>query len=143
MSQWKTFDVHPENPDSDVFVTDFKTIQVRNWIQAELFSGFAKSKMRWMQIEIPELPLEKEDNADYKIEDCPAWSCLDYGDRLAIAEFIFRKITHSPCSFRRLIYSRLGFGHDAYSTLYDAGGMEITNGLWEGVAISKVEEKND
>jgi hypothetical protein len=129
MSNWKTFDQHPENPDSEVFVTDFETIQVRNWIQAELFSGFAKSKMRWMEIEMPEMPTEREDNADYENGQCIVWDCLGYKDRLAIAEFIFKKITHSPCSFRRLIYSRLGFGKDAYSTLYDAGGMNITNAM--------------
>lgn len=129
MNKWKTFDQYPENPDSDVFVTDFETVQVRNWIQAELFSGFAKSKMRWSEIKYPEVPEEIEDNADYKVGECMVWDCMTYKARLDVAELIFRKITHSPCSFRRLIYSRLGFDKDAYSTLYSAGGMVITNAI--------------
>lgn len=130
MSDWKTFDEQPENPDVDVFVTDFSTVQVKNWVEAELYSGFAKAGMRWDYIDYPELPpKEKKDDGDYDGVECPAWSCLAYEERLDIAEFIFKKITHSPCSFRKLIYGRLGFKHDAYSTLYEAGGMNITNAL--------------
>jgi hypothetical protein len=63
------------------------------------------------------------------------WDDLDYKTRLNIAEFIFMRITDMPaCSFRRLIYDRLGFKEDAYYTLYEAGGMEITNAMvdWKG-----------
>lgn len=83
------------------------------------------------------------DNPDYEEGQCEAWDDLDQLSRLEIAEFIFKKITHSPCSFRKLIYHRLGFDSSAYATLYDAGGMEITNGLWEGVAVTKKGEKDD
>lgn len=32
-------------------------------------------------------------------------------------------------SFRYLIYTRMGYGPEAYLPLYEAGGMEITNAL--------------
>lgn len=61
---------------------------------------------------------------------CKAWFELPYEERLEIASFIFEQITEYPtCSFRKLIYGRLGFSHDAYVPLYDAGGMTITNAL--------------
>lgn len=63
------------------------------------------------------------------------WDDLDYQTRLNAAEFIFMRITDMPaCSFRRLIYDRLGFKEDAYYVLYEAGGMEITNAMvdWKG-----------
>lgn len=34
-------------------------------------------------------------------------------------------------SLRKLIYDRLGFDKNAYVPIYDAGGMEITNMLFE------------
>ena len=34
-------------------------------------------------------------------------------------------------SFRYLIYDRMGYGTEAYATLYNAGGMEVTNALHE------------
>lgn len=58
------------------------------------------------------------------------WTDLDYETRLNVTEFIFEQITKQPpCSFRKLIYDRLGFNADAYSPLYCAGGMAITNSL--------------
>jgi hypothetical protein len=69
------------------------------------------------------------------IEDSPEdenheWFKLPYEQRLLMAEFIFRKATEQPgCSFRSLIYRRLGFKGDAYCLLYEAGGMTITNAL--------------
>ena len=67
---------------------------------------------------------------DYEEGQCLPWDDLSYADRLEITGFIFGKITASPCcSFRRLIYSRLGFTGDAYCPLYSAGGMQITNAI--------------
>ena len=58
------------------------------------------------------------------------WYSIPYEERLKIAEFIFQKITDEPsCSFRKLIYDRLGFKEDAYAPLYSAGGMTITNAI--------------
>ena len=34
-------------------------------------------------------------------------------------------------SFRGLIYVRMGFGHNAYIPLFEAGGMNLTNALHE------------
>jgi len=68
---------------------------------------------------------------------CQKWYKLPYEDRLEIAEFIFQMMTSYPaCSFRRLIYDRLGFSHDAYLSLYLSGGMIITNALIETDAIN-------
>ena len=59
MREGKTFDEMPHNPDTNVFITDFSTVHVQNWVEAELYSGFAKSGMRWMEIEFPEVPDKK------------------------------------------------------------------------------------
>ena len=50
--------------------------------------------------------------------------------RLAVTEWVFRHlIAHAKddASFRYLIYTRLGFGPEAYVPLYNAGGMTISN----------------
>lgn len=60
MTDWKTFDEMPENPDIDVFVTDFSTVHVQKWVEAELYSGFAKSGMRWDYIDYPDVPVKKK-----------------------------------------------------------------------------------
>lgn len=57
------------------------------------------------------------------------WLKIPYERRLEIAEYIFNKITDGPCSFRKLIYDRLGFNGDAYAPLLYAGGMRITNSI--------------
>lgn len=58
------------------------------------------------------------------------WNDMDYNIKLAMTEFIFQRLTDEPSvSFRKMIYDRLGFGPDAYSPLYNAGGMTITNAL--------------
>jgi hypothetical protein len=70
--------------------------------------------------------------ADYRIGECEDWDTLPYESKLNITEFIFKKITINPvCSFRRLIYCRLGFKPNAYSPLYMAGGMTIMNSINE------------
>lgn len=67
---------------------------------------------------------------DFEKGQCLPWDDLSYTERLEITAFIFSKITADPsCSFRRLIYSRLGFDGDAYEILYRAGGMNITNSI--------------
>lgn len=58
------------------------------------------------------------------VRDCP------YDVRLAITEWVFKNIcehARGDGSFRYLIYNRLGFDLDAYSPLYYAGGMDISN----------------
>ena len=60
------------------------------------------------------------------------WENLSKEDRLKITEYIFSEITREPSpSFRRLIYDRLGFGANAYESLYLSGGMFITNSISE------------
>jgi len=66
---------------------------------------------------------------DLDAEGQKKWLQIPYDDRIQIAEFIFNEITRSQCSFRRLIYDRLGFECDAYCPLYLAGGMTITNSV--------------
>lgn len=61
--------------------------------------------------------------------DKEEWLKLPYDHRLDITKFIFDQITVSGCSFRRLIYDRLGFNPDAYEPLYLLGGMTITNAV--------------
>lgn len=56
----------------------------------------------------------------------------DYDTKLDITAWVISKLDDhgtSPGSFRHLIYNLLGFGIDAYSPLYEAGGMNITNEL--------------
>lgn len=61
-------------------------------------------------------------------ESC--WKALSYENRELIARHIFDQITTLPsCSFRRLIYDRLGFEGRSYECLYLAGGMLITNAM--------------
>lgn len=48
--------------------------------------------------------------------------------------FVFKSIVDNVKeggTFRYLIYDRLGFGTEAYTPLYLAGGMYINNGLTE------------
>lgn len=58
------------------------------------------------------------------------WDALTYDQRLAATAEVFEAICEhakSSGSFRYLIYNRLKFNHDAYSCLYAAGGMAISN----------------
>lgn len=58
------------------------------------------------------------------VEDCP------YETKLAVTAWVFDKLVQHAKeggSFRYLIYNRLGFGHDAYLPLCDAGGLVISN----------------
>lgn len=61
---------------------------------------------------------------DKLVEECP------YETKLAVTAWVFENLVEhakSPGSFRYLIYDRMGFRHDAYIPLYEAGGMTITN----------------
>lgn len=72
------------------------------------------------------------------------WFDLPYETRLKVAEFIFHEITKAPCTFRRLIYDRLGFDGDAYCPLYLSGGMHITNCMsffWDGANDFEADNK--
>jgi hypothetical protein len=54
----------------------------------------------------------------------------DYDTKMAITAWVFKNIVdhaEQGGSFRYLIYTRLGFDLDAYVTLYEAGGMTISN----------------
>lgn len=58
------------------------------------------------------------------------WLSIPYETRLIATQFIFRELCeHAKRSgtFRYLIYERLGFYLDAYSPLYLAGGLNISN----------------
>ena len=58
------------------------------------------------------------------VEECP------YETRLAVAAWVMKAIcehAREGGTFRHLIYTRLGFGPDAYLPLYLAGGLEISN----------------
>ena len=58
------------------------------------------------------------------------WLEIPYKIRLIATQFIFRELCeHAKRSgtFRYLIYERLGFYRDAYSPLYLAGGLDISN----------------
>lgn len=48
--------------------------------------------------------------------------------------WVFRHLINhlrNPGTFRLLIYERMGFKYKVYHTLYDAGGMSLTNALSE------------
>lgn len=58
------------------------------------------------------------------------WDALTYDQRLAATAVVFEAIhehMQSCGTFRYLIYDRLGFNTDAYSCLYSAGGLDISN----------------
>ena len=61
---------------------------------------------------------------DKLVETC------DYDTKLAVTAWVFKHIVDHAKeggSYRNLIYGRLGFGTDAYTPLFYAGGMEISN----------------
>ncbi len=61
---------------------------------------------------------------DKLVKDCP------YETRLAVTEWVFKHIckhAKEGGSFRYLIYERLGFDMDAYTPLFYAGGLDISN----------------
>lgn len=54
----------------------------------------------------------------------------DNETKLAVTAWVFKNIVEHAMeggSYRTLIYDRLGFGPEAYSPLYSAGGMTISN----------------
>lgn len=54
--------------------------------------------------------------------------------RLAITAQVFQAIwdhMQEGGTFRYLIYERLGFGPEAYLPLYEAGGMNISNAIFD------------
>ena len=58
------------------------------------------------------------------------WDSLSNEQRLGATAFIFSVLcehARSSGTFRYLIYGRLGFDLDAYMTLFEAGGMDISN----------------
>jgi hypothetical protein len=58
------------------------------------------------------------------VENC------DYNTKMAVTAWVMKNIVEHAeqgGSFRFLIYDRLGFDLDAYVTLYEAGGMIISN----------------
>lgn len=62
------------------------------------------------------------------LANCP------YDTRLAVTAWVFRQLcahAREGGSFRHLIYDRLDFGLDAYATLYIAGGMSLSNLLFD------------
>lgn len=75
------------------------------------------------------------------VADCP------YETRLAVTAWVMEHIcdhAKDGGSFRYLIYSRMGFGPDAYMPLYCAGGMEISNEFIlsdGGIAVTRSEPK--
>lgn len=61
---------------------------------------------------------------DAMADKCP------YEMKLAVTQWAIKHIVdhaREGGSYRYLIYTRLGFGMDAYVPLYEAGGMTITN----------------
>lgn len=58
------------------------------------------------------------------------WEEMSYEQRLAAADYIFRKITEHAeggGTYRFLIYERLGFEPDAYAVLQCAGALGVSN----------------
>ena len=67
--------------------------------------------------------------SDYPDLDKLVETC-DYDTKLAVTAWVFKHIVDHAKeggSYRNLIYGRLGFGTDAYTPLFYAGGMEISN----------------
>lgn len=63
-------------------------------------------------------------------EDMSLVEKCDYKTKLAVTAWVMENIVkhaEEGGSFRYLIYTRLGFDLDAYVTLYEAGGMTISN----------------
>jgi len=65
-----------------------------------------------------------------EIDPKDVWDKLTYDQKLAATAVIFETLCEHAKhigTFRYLIYDRLGFKTDAYSTLYCAGGQDISN----------------
>ncbi len=59
--------------------------------------------------------------------------------------WVFKKIIEASkfkggCSFRGLIYDLMEYGHYAYSVLYEAGGMQIANMMFDLQRLPNEEE---
>lgn len=76
--------------------------------------------------------MSREDLAVRLYED---WESVPCDQRLKCTAFILyslvRFVDDGGGSFRHLIYDILGFGPDAYRPLYEAGGMALTNMLYD------------
>jgi hypothetical protein len=62
------------------------------------------------------------------VKDC------DYDTRLAITAWVFKHINEQAKeggTYRYLIYDRLGFNMDAYVPLWEVGGIELSNMLFD------------
>lgn len=58
----------------------------------------------------------------------------DYDTKLAITAWVFKHIIAQAAeggTYRYLIYDRLGFDMDSYVPLYDVGGLELSNMLYD------------
>ena len=67
---------------------------------------------------------------DYDNELAEIADKCDNETKLAVTAWVFKNIVEHAQeggSYRTLIYDRLGFGPEAYSPLYSAGGMTISN----------------
>ena len=72
----------------------------------------------------------KEAKKEWQAQHDKLWTEMTPEQRLAAADVIFRAIddhAREGGSFRKLIYDRLGLYTDAYSVLYCAGGMNLSN----------------
>jgi hypothetical protein len=72
--------------------------------------------------------------AEYDIKSKEAFESLDYDQRLMVAFHVFKQLYDNEFgdkgSYRHLIYTKLGFSTDAYSTLMDSGLMYVHNSVY-------------
>lgn len=71
-----------------------------------------------------------DNKTEVTAEDMSLVEKCDYETKLAVTAWVMKNIVkhaEEGGSFRYLIYTRLGFNPDAYVTLYEAGGMTISN----------------
>ena len=72
------------------------------------------------------------------------WEKIPYDIRLQHTEYVFKALLahlYEGGTFRTLIYRRLGFKHDSYCDLYYAGGLAISNALFEAGEEDKKHER--
>lgn len=72
--------------------------------------------------------------AEYEINAKEAFESLEYDKRLMVSFHVFKQLHENEFidkgSYRHLIYTKLGFSADAYSTLMDSGLMYVHNSVY-------------
>ena len=72
--------------------------------------------------------------AEYEIKSKEIFESLEYDQRMYVAFHLYKQLYENEFidqgSYRHLIYTKLGFSTDAYSSLMDSGLMSLHNSIF-------------